>query len=75
MDEAKAATLLGGEARSFTANGQRIDDALVVGLGTDWIELQWPNKRPGLQDTEGPRPPRRERFRLVSVEVVPPQEL
>ncbi len=58
-----------GEPRSFTANGRRIVDALVVGLGTDWIELQWPDKRPGLQDTEGPRPARKERFRLASVEV------
>jgi hypothetical protein len=73
MDEVMAASLLGGEPRSFTINGRRIDDALVAGLGTDWIELQWPDKRPGLQDTEGPRSVRKERFRLAGVEVeVPP---
>ncbi len=80
MDAVTAASLIEGrEPRSFTIHGERIDDALVVGLGSDWIELLWPDKRPGLQDTEGPRPARRGRFRLASVEVeappASPQEL
>ena len=62
--------MLEREPRSFTVNGgRRIEDALVMGLGTDWIELQWPDKRPGLRDTEGPRPARKERFRPANVEV------
>jgi hypothetical protein len=72
MNAVTAATFLGGDPRSFTINGQRVDDALIVGLGYDWIELQWPDKRHGLNDTEGLRPANRQRFRLLSVEPVEP---
>lgn len=71
MDAATAASLLGGEARSFLVNSERVDEALVVGLGSDWIELQAPDKRGGLADTEGSRPPRIIRARLDKVELIP----
>lgn len=74
VNEVEASSLLGGAARSFLIDGERVDDALVVGLGSDWIKLQVPDKRGGLPDPEGPRRPRIRWESLDDVELLPKSE-
>jgi hypothetical protein len=72
VNEVEGASLLGGQARTLWVDGEPVDEAIVTDLGSDWIEIQAPDKRAGLSDTDGPRPVRKIKRSLDEVELTPP---